>query len=484
MHTGAGRAAWPTGPKGREAVMAQYRIRPYKDGDYKAVRDIFAEGIMEQSSAAFMHLLTSPWTALLLPSLFFLVLVASGSILLALLPVAIVLAVAWVYVRSFSTDYVQLALRTDLRDIRGTYLGAADSCLWVAEADGAVVGLVAAVQPQDPAERGTALELKRMSVRQASRGQGIARALSRTVLQFAQERGYRAVVLSTSVVQRAAQQLYEHLGFQRVATKSPSLLTRLLHLYIIHYHYDIPAVPQPRWVCPSTSCPRGREIVMAQYRIRPYEDGDYEAVRTIFADGIHEVAPAMWSELLKSLKTHLFLLGLFLVGLAASGSILLALLPIAVILVVAWRSMKSIGTDYVQLALRTDLRDIRSTYLGATNTCLWVAEASGAVVGLVAAVQPQDPTERGTVLELKRLSVRQAYRGRGIARALSRTVLQFAQEHGYRAVMLETSVVQRAAQQLYERLGFRLVATECPSLLARLLQFYILHYRLDIPAAP
>ncbi|XP_006038075.1 putative N-acetyltransferase 8B isoform X2 [Alligator sinensis] len=232
------------------------------------------------------------------------------------------------------------------------------------------------------------------------------------------------------------------------------------------------------------SRPQGCEAVMAQCRIRPYEDGDYEAVRTIFADGIHEIAPAMCSKLLKSLKTHLFLLGLFLVGLAASGSILLALLPVAVILVVAWRSMKSIVTDYVQLALRTDLQDIRSTYLGATNTCLWVAEAGGAVVGLVAAVQLQDPAERGTALELKRLSVRQAYRGRGIARALSRTVLQFAQEHGYRAVVLETSMVQHAAQQLYERLGFRLVVTESPSLLARLLQFYILHYRLDIPAAP
>ncbi|NWW40354.1 NAT8 acetyltransferase, partial [Panurus biarmicus] len=83
------------------------------------------------------------------------------------------------------------------------------------------------------------LELKRMSVSREHRRRGLARALCREVLAFARARGYGAVVLSTSMVQVAAQRLYEGQGFRRVGSSPPSLLGALLNVEIFHYRCDL-----------------------------------------------------------------------------------------------------------------------------------------------------------------------------------------------------------------------------------------------------
>ncbi|XP_038256779.1 putative N-acetyltransferase 8B [Dermochelys coriacea] len=220
--------------------MAPYRIRQYEDGDYEAVRTIFARGITEHAPAAYVHMLTHPQAQLLFLALFLAVLAASGSLLVSLVAVLLALTGGWFCIRALWTGYVQQSLRSDLLDIRRSYLEAANSCLWVAEAEGAVVGMVGAILPQDPSEREHALELKRMSVGREHRGQGIARALCRTVIRFAQDRGYSAVVLSTSMVQDSAQRLYESMGFRRVSERSPSRLTSFLRFSVIYYRYEIP----------------------------------------------------------------------------------------------------------------------------------------------------------------------------------------------------------------------------------------------------
>ncbi|XP_067389673.1 N-acetyltransferase family 8 member 3-like [Emydura macquarii macquarii] len=222
---------------------------------------------------------------------------------------------------------------------------------------------------------------------------------------------------------------------------------------------------------------------MAPYRIRQYEDRDYEAVRAIFAQGILEHVPAGYFHVLMRLQVQLFFWGLFLAVLVASGSLLVSLAALALTVTGSWFGLRSMWTSYVQQALRSDLRDIRRTYLEAADSCLWVAESDGAAVGMVAAVLPEDPSQRGSALELKRMSVAREYRGQGIARALSMTVIRFAQERGYSTVVLATSMVQFAAQHLYERLGFQKVRERSPSALARFLQFSIFYYRYEIPGA-
>nr|XP_008175828.1 N-acetyltransferase family 8 member 3-like isoform X1 [Chrysemys picta bellii]XP_023969792.1 N-acetyltransferase family 8 member 3-like isoform X1 [Chrysemys picta bellii]XP_023969793.1 N-acetyltransferase family 8 member 3-like isoform X1 [Chrysemys picta bellii] len=250
------------------------------------------------------------------------------------------------------------------------------------------------------------------------------------------------------------------------------------------------APPWMRWIAASPGERRAPQLrvpglrgTMALYRIRQYEDGDYEAVRTMFGRGIKEHAPAGYIHVLKHPQTQLLFLGLFLAVLAASGSLLVSLLALLLALTGGWFFIRSLWTDYVQQSLRNDLLDIRRTYLEAVDSCLWVAEAEGAVVGMVGAVLPKDSSERGHALELKRMSVGRKHRGRGIGRALCRTVIRFAQERGYSAVVLSTSMVQYSAQQLYESMGFRRVSQRSPSRLASFLQFSVFYYRYEIPGS-
>lgn len=214
---------------------------------------------------------------------------------------------------------------------------------------------------------------------------------------------------------------------------------------------------------------------MASFRIRQYQDQDYEAVRALFARGILEHAPAGFRHVLRAARVRLALLAVFVAARAAAGSWVLGLGAVALALVLLWVLVRSLSAEYVRDALGTDLCDVAGSYLRAPDRCFWVAEEGGTVAGIVAAV----PAGRGE-LELKRMSVSREHRGHGLARALCREVLAFARARGYSAVVLSTSMVQVAAQRLYEGQGFRKVGSSYPSLLGTLLKFQIFHYRCDL----
>nr|XP_028600701.1 N-acetyltransferase 8 [Podarcis muralis] len=219
---------------------------------------------------------------------------------------------------------------------------------------------------------------------------------------------------------------------------------------------------------------------MAEYHIRRYEDRDYEAARTIFSRGINEHAPAGFRHVLSCPQTHLLLLGTLLTTYLATSSLLLSLSAVAALLAVGWIFTKRLWADYVHEALATDMKDIHQTYLVPKDCSFWVAEAGGEVAGIVAATHPEDPSLRGRALELKRMSVAKAHRGHGLGKALTRTVLLFAQEHGYKEVVLGTSMAQVAAHRTYEGMGFRKVKEICPTVLCKLLRFYIYIYHYEI----
>lgn len=86
-----------------------------------------------------------------------------------------------------------------------------------------------------------------------------------------------------------------------------------------------------------------------------------------------------------------------------------------------------------------------------SGSCFWVAVLDGRVVGIVAAQGREDDN----TVELRRMSVDSRYRGKGIAKALGRRVLEFAVRKNYTAVVLGTTAVKLAAHKLYESLGFR-----------------------------
>jgi len=60
--------------------------------------------------------------------------------------------------------------------------------------------------------------------------------------------------------------------------------------------------------------------------------------------------------------------------------------------------------------------------------------------------------------ELKRMYVRPAFRGQGLAKAILSHLAGFARDRGVRLLRLETGIHQLAAIALYERAGFRSIA--------------------------
>lgn len=216
--------------------------------------------------------------------------------------------------------------------------------------------------------------------------------------------------------------------------------------------------------------------IMDEYHIRTYEDRDYDAVRTLFSCGITEHVPAAFQYVFKSPLTHLVLLGVFLLAYLISASFLFSLGVVSALCFMGWTHIKGLWWQYVREALDGDMLDIRRTYLESKDCCFWVVDTGQEVVGMVVVVHPEDPSLQGRALELKRMSVAKQHRGRGLSKALTRTVICFAQERGYQEVVLGTSMVQYAAHRVYESMGFRKVKEIYPSFVARLVQFSIYLY--------
>jgi putative acetyltransferase len=77
----------------------------------------------------------------------------------------------------------------------------------------------------------------------------------------------------------------------------------------------------------------------------------------------------------------------------------------------------------------------------------------GSVPAGCAALRPF-PGERGSA-ELKRLYVRQAYRGSGLGRRLTQAMIEEARGRGYRYLRLDTLPSMHAAIAMYRSMGFQ-----------------------------
>lgn len=223
-------------------TMVEYRIRPYREEDYEAVREVFATGMSEYAPALCLHVLRQPWALLALGCTFCLLLASARSLLLPVLAITLLLALARHLLGCAWSTYIDRCLGDDLLDIGAAYAESAGARFWVAEADERVVGTVG-VRPADDGADGE-LALKRMSVRKDYRGMGIATALGRTALAFARQRGCRAVVLNTLMLQHEARALYERLGFRRHRHYVlPTAYGRLANCTITTYRYDLSGTP-------------------------------------------------------------------------------------------------------------------------------------------------------------------------------------------------------------------------------------------------
>lgn len=89
-----------------------------------------------------------------------------------------------------------------------------DSCYFVAEVDGVVVGGggIAPLVGGDP----HTCELQKLYLLSSTRGMGIGRALTTKLLEFAKGEGFMRCYLETTTAQTAAQSLYKTFGFQHL----------------------------------------------------------------------------------------------------------------------------------------------------------------------------------------------------------------------------------------------------------------------------
>lgn len=117
--------------------------------------------------------------------------------------------------------------------------------------------------------------------------------------------------------------------------------------------------------------------------------------------------------------------------------------------------------------------DKRATTAAPLAETMLVADQQGEIVGCVALRN----SGQG-ICEMQQMFVDEAYRGRGIGRALATALIDEARRAGYAQMRLSTGAKQMAAQQLYRSLGFHAIAPYHP--VPDLLRFQLIFMALSL----
>ena len=113
---------------------------------------------------------------------------------------------------------------------------------------------------------------------------------------------------------------------------------------------------------------------------------------------------------------------------------------------------QSLGVDLCFQSIDEELAGLPGEY-AAPRGALYMATIDGKPAACVA-MRPLDTADYPNAAEMKRLYVRDRYRGSGLGRELAQAVLDAALEAGYSSVLLDTLDDMEAARSLYEDLGF------------------------------
>lgn len=197
----------------------QPMVRKYRPHDKDAVCSLFSSSNMELIRPCFNKSVSSPLHLLIAAAL------CTAGYLLGSAPAAVALPVAFIALIYYSchsvySNYVHLQLRTDMKDISGSFLSRLDDCFWVAEAlvngKPQIVG-AAAIKTKQSGE-GRQAELCKLVVSSSCRRMGLGVKMVEVAIDFCKERGIPRMTLTTSNIRMAAVNLYKKVGFSVVST--------------------------------------------------------------------------------------------------------------------------------------------------------------------------------------------------------------------------------------------------------------------------
>ena len=112
-----------------------------------------------------------------------------------------------------------------------------------------------------------------------------------------------------------------------------------------------------------------------------------------------------------------------------------------------------LGVDLCFQNFEAELAGLPGDY-APPQGCLLLALVDGEIAGCCA-MRPLETVDYPNACEMKRLYVRQGFRGLGLGRQLAEAVLDAARIAGYHSVLLDTLNDMEAARALYEDLGFK-----------------------------
>lgn len=114
---------------------------------------------------------------------------------------------------------------------------------------------------------------------------------------------------------------------------------------------------------------------------------------------------------------------------------------------------RGLGVDLCFQQFDHELANLPGDY-AAPRGCLLLAMVDGEAAGCCA-LRPLDAADYPNASEMKRLYVRESFRGLGLGRQLAEAMLDAARQGGYGCVLLDTLDEMETARSLYEELGFQ-----------------------------
>ncbi|XP_043914320.1 N-acetylaspartate synthetase-like [Protopterus annectens] len=194
------------------------------------------------------------------------------------------------------------------------------------------------------------------------------------------------------------------------------------------------------------------DVDISSTTIRHYESRDNSDVLRMFTQCHIDLIIPAFRRALKQPSNISLLLVCGTVAYVITQSVMAVMLVMAVLAFVIYYACKMVYIDFIELMLNTEMADIEEHFLRPPGSCFWVAEANGKVI---ATAGLKKTYEKPQTCKLTRVFVDPHYRRSGLGRKMMQEVLGFIEHNGYKTCVLDTTVLQVAAINLYKKMGFR-----------------------------